>query len=392
MSETNRHLPDTADRQLVRFHCDYDSPGGFIGTISQDPDPDVDPGFGMWMFYADEHLIARGENVAPGTWSVSIHDPGFVAAQKITDRQLQDLFERGSEAPNGPYEVLVQSAAGDTAPSIACAAAGPKPNALRAAPDKGFRLSRTVLAESVDAESEADANTGSPRFGETSAERIAGAVMHAELAKALTIPDGLQLEVFKLVAEADAVVLAIRETHEAAAGMFERRRAAGLPVERQLATWHIEGAWLLGGDDGTFGGMCVMLEEVCTIANGLVPSLRALLTGEEMLLALLAEPLTVLTYNLRAQLGRYRTSVDGLTERDAGQTRDLWPLLIETLERGEASEDWDGDRQRAFQLEAGGARHLARQLADARTALVQAGTATLETLPEPVGGFAAHLA
>jgi len=70
----------------------------------------------------------------------------------------------------------------------------------------------------------------------------------------------------------------------------------------------------------------------------------------------------------------------------------VWPLLIEALERGEASEDWDGDRQRAFHLQPGGEPHLARQLADARTAVIAAGKVTQDALPDPDGGFEGYLA
>jgi hypothetical protein len=386
VSANDPTLPADPDLQQVRFHVDYGQPGGFVGAIIEDPTPDA--GTDPWMFYAHGHLIARGNATREG-WSVTVSDEQFIQAHRMTAGMLEDLFERGSHAPVGAYEIFARPAAtreakpGGTVLSVLDVG-------LVAAPPNGFRVDRDVLAESVDVEDARDEDARIQDFGETSAEQIAGAVMHAELAKALIVPDGLQLEVLKLVPQADAVVLAIRETHEAAAERHERRRAAGLPIERQLATWHIDAAWLLDRDASTFRGLCSTLEAVCTTANGLVPGLRALLDGEETLLDLIAEPLTVLTYNNRARLGSYRSSVEDLTQGDPAQARDLWPLLIETLERGEAAEDWDGDRQRTFQLEGGGERYLARQLCDLSTRLVREGAAP-EDLPEPDDGFAPYL-
>jgi hypothetical protein len=388
--------PADPDLRQVRFHVDYGSPGGFAGTIIEDPTPDA--GTDPWLFYAEGLLIARADATSNG-WQLQVIDREFTEAHQMTTRTLVDLFELATTALARLYETFAGPPATSppeqdpqAAPSVldvGVVETGPKPNDLVAAPHNGFRLDRGVLAERMDAEGEVDEDAGISGFGETAAEQIAGAVMHAETVKALTVPDGLQLTVLKPVP--DNVVLALRETHEAAAEMQQRRRAAGLPAERQVATWHIDTGWLCGGDDGTFGGLCVTLEEVCTLANGLVPSLRALLDGEETLLDLIDEPLTVLSYNSQGRLGSYRSGVEGLTEGDPDQTRSLWPLLILALEAGEASEDWSGDRQRAFQLEGGGERYLARQLSDASARLVREGAATPAQLPEPEDGFAPYL-
>jgi len=255
-----------------------------------------------------------------------------------------------------------------------------------------FRLDRGVLADSLHAEGDADEGCGLQHFGETPAEQIAGAVQHAELEKALHIPESVDLDVLMLPPAANAVIFTIRETFEAVTAKFEKRKAAGLPTERQIASWTIEPGWLSDGDAPTFGELCSTLEEVCNVANGLLPSLKALLHGEELLMDLIAVPLIVLTYNDRARLASYRSNVEEITEGDPDRTKDVWPRLIEALERGEASEDWDGDRQRTFHLQPGGEPHLARQLADARTALTAAGKVTPDALPDPDGGVERYLA
>lgn len=61
-----------------------------------------------------------------------------------------------------------------------------------------FRLDRGVLADSLHAEGDADEGCGLQHFGETPAEQIAGAVQHAELEKALHIPESVDLDVLKL--------------------------------------------------------------------------------------------------------------------------------------------------------------------------------------------------
>lgn len=59
------------------------------------------------------------------------------------------------------------------------------------------------------------------------------------------------------------------------------------------------------------------------MANGLLASLKALLDGEELLIDLIAVPLTVLTYNDRARLASYRSNVEEITEGDPDQTRNV---------------------------------------------------------------------
>lgn len=252
-----------------------------------------------------------------------------------------------------------------------------------------FVLDRGVLATSLNAEGDTDRGCALEHFGETPAEQIARAVQHAETAGALTTPDTVDLYV--LTATPNAVVLTIRETHDATAPRLDDRRAAGLPIERQIATWHIEPGWLSDGDADTFGEVCETLEEVCRVANDLLPSLQALLDGEARLLALIAEPLTVLTYNIHGRLGEYRSSVDGLTEGDPDTTESLWPLLIGTLEDGAASEDWDGDRQREFRVQPDGRVHLAAQLARTRASLIGEDKIVAGRLPDPDGGLDAYL-
>jgi hypothetical protein len=364
MSDTDRYLPDTGDRQRVTFHVGYGCPGGFVGTISEDPEALGDPT--VWVFYAEEKLIARGDRPAEGSWMVDVEDPEFLATHQLTPRQLQDLFERGSQAPNGPHGLFVAP----TAP------AGDR-----------FRLDRGVLADSLQAEGDADEGCGLQHFGETPGEQIAGAVQHAELEQALHIPDGVDLDVLKLAPTANAVILTIRETFEAATAKHEKRRTAGLPRERQIASWRIEPGWLSDGGAPTFGDLCSTLEEVCNVANALLGSLKALLDGEQLLMELIAAPLTVLSYNSRARLASYRANVEDVTEGDADHARNVWPLLIETLEHGEAEEEWDGDRQRAFHLQPGGEPHLARQLVQLRNTLQAAGKLTPGELPDPTGGF-----
>ena len=374
MSDTDRYLPDAGDRQRVTFRVGYGCPGGFVGTISEDPEALGDPM--VWVFYAEEKLIARGDRASQGSWMVDVEDPEFLAAHQLTPRQLQDLFERGSQAPSGPRELFV-------APT---AASAPQSGPLAPADDR-FRLDRGVLADSLHAEGDADEGCGLQHFGETPGEQIAGAVQHAELEQALHIPDGVDLDVLKLAPAANAVILTIRETFEAATAKLEKRKTAGLPRERQIASWTIEPGWLSDGDALTFGDLCSTLEEVCNLANALLASLKALLDGEQLLMELIAAPLTVLTYNSRARLASFRANVEDVTEGDADQARNVWLLLIEALERGEAEEEWDGDRQRAFHLQPGGEPHLARQLVELRNTLQAAGKLTPGELPDPTGGF-----
>lgn len=377
MPDQDSSLPADRDLRQVRFHVDYGSPGGFAGTIIEDPDRTA--GTDPWLFYTDGRLVASADATREG-WVVHPVDHEFIRVHAMTATQLESLFERASYAVTRLYEVFAGPA--EEVLPRRC------DTALPSAPGS-FRLNRGKLEESMDAEGEKDEAAGIEQFGDTAAEQIAGAVLHAENANAILIPDGVELSVLTLAPAADAVVLALRETPEQADGMRKRRHAAGLPDERQVATWRI-GASGLCGEDTTFGGLCLTLEQVCEIANGLVPVLRALLDGEETLLDLIEQPLTVVTFNNQSRLGTYRAGVGDLTEGDPDITESLWPLLIQALESGEAPEDWDGDRQRTFQLEAGGERYLARQLCDESHRLIREG-ATPGAFPEPENGFAPYL-
>ena len=378
MPDQDSNLPADPDLRQVRFHVDYGSPGGFAGTIIEDPDRAA--GTDPWLFYAEGRLVASADAIREG-WVVHPVDHEFIRVHAMTATQLESLFERASYAVTRLNEVFAGPAEEDLPRR--------QHTALPSFPFS-FRLNRAKLKESMDAEGEKDQTAGIDLFGDTAAEQIAGAVIHAENAKAILIPDGVELTVLKLVPAADAVLLTLRETPEQAAGMQARRHAAGLPGERQVATWQIDASGLCG-EDNTFGGLCATLEQVCELANGLVPVLRALLDGEETLLDLMDEPLTVITFNNQSRLGSYRTGVEELTEGDPDITRLLWPLLIQALESGEAAEDWDGDRQRTFQLEAGGERYLARALCDESHRLIREGAATPGELPEPENGFAPYL-
>ena len=69
----------------------------------------------------------------------------------------------------------------------------------------------------------------------------------------------------------------------------------------------------------------------------------------------------------------------------------LWPLLITALEDGLANDEWDGDRQRAYSVEARDRPHLARQMLAVREELVSQGRASIEELPDPTDGFDSFL-
>jgi hypothetical protein len=297
---------------------------------------------------------------------------------------LADTDDQPEQQPTTPAGSLVPS-------DIAPITTGAKPNDLVETPHNGFNLDRRVLAESVGAEGQEDEDCGIQRFGDTPVEQIARALLHAENSNALQTPDGVDLYALELVPAANALIIAIRERPDVSGGSLGRRKEAGLPIERQVASWTVDSGWLCDAGDRTFLGLCSTLEELCTIANGLMPALRALLDGEQMLIDRIEQPLNVLTYNLRGRLSSQRYSVQDLAEWDADTTASLWPLLIEALETGEASEEWDGDRQRAFIVEYGAERHLAQQLLDVRTALERAGSVPADALTDPAGGFKQHL-
>jgi hypothetical protein len=247
-----------------------------------------------------------------------------------------------------------------------------------------FTINRRLLAASFGAPEDSDAEFNLRRFGATPAEQISSIVTHAETGDALNAPPDTELHVIQ--ATATAVILAIRE-HETFTAAGEDRHDAGFPIQRQLASWHIDTDLFIGREASTFGDLHRTLEEICGVANDLLPSLRALQAGERHLASLKAEPLRLLTYNNRGRLTCSHTSADALIEGDAEVAESLWPLLIATLEHGEASEDWDGERQRALQLRAGGAQHLARQLHSLRVAFVHLNTSTQQALPDPDGGY-----
>jgi hypothetical protein len=368
MPDINRQVRETGYRQYVTFHVDHCSPEGYIGTVSEDPatqDPMV------WVFYADERVIALHE------WQeqanvLTVVDPRFIERHGITPEVLETLFETARAAVSRPYDVLTNLPREDAIQPV-------EAHPTCEPGERAFRLDRRALAASLGLEDD-DGECGLERFGDTPAEQVAGAVLHAEENGALVIPEGMELHMLKLDAATNAV--ALRETHIA------RRVAAGLPTERQVTTWSIELASLPDGDETPFGALCVTLEEVCREANQLLPSFHAMLAGEQ----LLSEPLTVLTYDLRARLASFRSSVEGITKGDPDRTRKVWPALVAALENGEGDEDWDGNRQTAYKVEPAGTPHLARQLVAARTELLSTGHLTLEALPDPERGFDAYLA
>jgi hypothetical protein len=277
-----------------------------------------------------------------------------------------------------------------SAPSLAWRETGPKPNDLVAAPHNGFRIDRSALAESVDAVDEEDTDAGIHRFSDIPAEAVAAAIRHALACKALTGPEDVVVNVLKLAQRPDTVILGLYEGYDRATHHLEKRQEAGLCAERQVTSWAIEPRELCDSQDRTFGGLCITLEYVCERLNGLLGSLQALLDGEQMQLDRVEAPLIVLTYNSRARIASFRGNVQDVCEADPDQAKVTWPLLMEVLERGEADEDWDGDRQRAFRLVHGCEAHLAHQLVQLRTMLEDDGKVTPGALPDPSGGFASY--
>ena len=234
---------------------------------------------------------------------------------------------------------------------------------------------------------------GMEDFGDYAAEQIAGAVLYAEQERALSRPEDIEMIVQALRPSADAVTISLRESFAARASQSAiGRAAAGLPRERQVSSWSTPTSVLMPEHSETFEGVCETLGAVCEEATRLLPCLDALRDGEDMLMSLISAPLTVLTYNDRGRLASYRANVGDVTEGDPDQAKMSWALLIETLERGEADEDWDGSRQRAFRLQPNGEPHLARQLHALREELIAAGDASAEQLPEPDDGLDAYLA
>jgi hypothetical protein len=229
---------------------------------------------------------------------------------------------------------------------------------------------------------------GLDAFGESDPERIAGAIQYATYGGAVTCPAEISMIVDALPPVTASVILSLCESHEVRAHQgMQRRRDAGLSDERQISTWSLETESLIDREDAEFHGLCSMLEAVCAHATRLLPSLRAMLDGEQRLLDRIAEPLTVLTYDTSARLNCHRSSVEELTQGDAEQARALWSQLITTLEEGEHNGEWDGDRQRALTVDERDRPYLARQMVAVQEELVRQGRVSAEELPDPAQGF-----
>jgi hypothetical protein len=259
---------------------------------------------------------------------------------------------------------------------------------INASPDE-FTLDRDrVTAKMLEDYGEP---VGIDSFGESDPERIAQAIRYATYSGAVTCPAEITMIVDAQPPTAGAVILSLCESHEVRAHQgMQRRIDAGLSDERQVSLWSLETEHLIGEDTG-FLGFCATVERVCAEATKLLPSFRAMLDGEQQLLDRIAEPLTVLTYDTRARLNCYRSSVQALTEGDADQARALWPQLITTLEEGEDNGEWDGDSQRAYSVEVRDRPHLVRQMLALREELISNGRATAAQLPEPVAGLDSYL-
>ena len=131
---------------------------------------------------------------------------------------------------------------------------------------------------------------GIDAFGESDPERIAGAIRYATYGGAVTCPAEVSLIVDALPPVTASVILSLCESHEVRAHQgMQRRRDAGLSDERQVSTWCLETESLIARDNAEFQGLCSTLEAVCTEATKLLPSLRALLDGEQRLLDRIAE-------------------------------------------------------------------------------------------------------
>src|ERR1700684_3331845 len=103
MPDTDPDLPADPELQRVTFHVDEGSPGGFVGTIIEDPS--AESGTDSWLFYAYRRLIARAQATGEG-WRLQVRDEQFIESHRLTARMLEDLFERGSSAPHGPCDAF----------------------------------------------------------------------------------------------------------------------------------------------------------------------------------------------------------------------------------------------------------------------------------------------
>ncbi len=250
-----------------------------------------------------------------------------------------------------------------------------------------FTLDRSALAGHLNVDGD-DTTYGLGTFAAEPGPQVAAATTRALTCGAITPPDGAQLYVF--AADSTAVAITVRDQPPSPAQLRDRA-SAGLPCYRHISDTRDWRELQPAASPDTFTGTCETIELVLQAANSLLPALAALKLGEAHTTSLLAAPLRVLTYNHRGRLSTRTSSVSELTEDDADQTRDLWPLLIETLETGEAAEEWDGDRQRTLLLRSGGATALARQLNAARARLVHSGARRLAELADPAGGFGRYL-
>lgn len=246
-----------------------------------------------------------------------------------------------------------------------------------------FTLDRILFARYLNVADE-PTSWGLGAFGDSPAHQVAGAVSCAKEARTITAPDGVHLEVYAI--DGSRIVLVLSDRPPASAEL-RARAAAGLPLYRHIGVRRHWSALKPAAKRGTFTGTCEAIEHVLVAADDLAPAVGVLQLGEVHRVSRHAEPLRVLTYNSRGRLATYTTSVSQLTEDDPEQVVNLWPLLIEALETGEAAEDWDGDRQRTFLLRADSETHLARQLSAARAHLLHTGAVAAEVLPDPAGGF-----
>jgi hypothetical protein len=244
-----------------------------------------------------------------------------------------------------------------------------------------FQLARTLKV------ADHPTSWGLGAFGDSPAQQIAGAVTCAQESRTITEPDGVHLQVYAIDGSRIAIALCDRPP---APTQHQVRAAAGLPRYRHVGTSRHWTDLKPAAKRGTFTGTCEAIEHVLLAADDLTPAVGALLLGEARWISLHAEPLRVLAYNSRGRLATHTTSVSHLAQ-DAPTLVDLWPLLIEALDTGEATEDWDGDQQRTLLLRSGGETHLARQLNAARARLVHAGGAADGVLPDPHGGLGRYL-
>ncbi len=250
-----------------------------------------------------------------------------------------------------------------------------------------FTLDRIQFARHLKIAQDGGPSWGLGAFGDGPAHQVAGAVTCAKEARTITEPDGVHLTVDAINASRVAIVLDDRPPTPA---QLHARAGAGLPRYRHVGTNRHWTSLKPAAKRGTFTGTCEAIEHVLLAADDLTPAVSAIQVGEAHWISLHAEPLRVLTYNSRGRLATHSTSVSELTEDGPKQAVDLWPLLIEALETGEATEDWDGDQQRTLLLRVGGDAALARQMNAARAQLVHTGAVADGVLPDPAGGFARH--